>query len=247
MVGLLNVYARMDRATVLAAGKGWVLPVLAMLAMLAPKRTLRAAARWPTAILDRRCARHPRIVQAGTEKRPSAEPRNAGSMMQEKLTITRITDRPDLVPIVAHWLWHEFWQHDDYTLEQTRAVIAASVARSGPPQTFVLLLDDQPIGTASLATEDLDERPDLTPWLASVFVVPEARGRGYAARLVAAVEAACHSARISTVWLYTNTAERLYTRAGWCVVETVLRYGKRPVTLMRRNLPLDPACQTSCD
>ena len=158
--------------------------------------------------------------------------------MQEKLTITRTADRPDLVPIVARWLWHEFWQHDGYTLDQTWAAIAASVALSGPPQTFVLLLGDQPVGTASLATEDLDERPDLTPWLAGVFVVPEARGRGYAARLVAAVEAACQSACISTVWLYTNTAERLYARAGWRVVETVPRHGKRPVTLMRRNLPL---------
>ena len=167
--------------------------------------------------------------------------------MQEKPTITRTADRPDLVPIVARWLWHEFWQYDGYTLEQTWVVIAASVASSGPPQTFVLLLGDQPVGTASLATEDLDERPDLTPWLAGVFVVPEARGRGYAARLVAAVEAACQSARIPTVWLYTNTAERLYARAGWRAVETVPRHGKRPVTLMRRNLPLEPACQTSCD
>lgn len=167
--------------------------------------------------------------------------------MQEKLTITRTANRPDFVPIVARWLWHEFWQHDGYTLDQTWAVIAASVAPSGPPQTFVLLLGDQPVGTASLATEDLDERPDLTPWLAGVFVVPEARGRGYAVPLVAAVEEACQSARIPTVWLYTNTAERLYARAGWRAVETVPRHGKRPVTLMRRNLPLKPACQINRD
>src|SRR5208283_2650177 len=43
-----------------------------------PSRTLRAAqARWPSAILDRGCARTPWGRQAGTKKRPSsAEPRN---------------------------------------------------------------------------------------------------------------------------------------------------------------------------
>lgn len=167
--------------------------------------------------------------------------------MQEKPTITRTADRPDLVPIVARWLWHEFWQHDGYTLDQTWAVVAASVGPVRATADVCVAAGHQPVGTASLAAEDLDERPDLTPWLAGVFVVPEARGRSYAVRLVAAVEAACQSARIPTVWLYTNTAERLYARAGWHAVETVPRHGKRPVTLMRRNLPLEPACQTSFD
>ncbi len=36
----------------------------------------RRLRRWPAAILDRRCARRPRVVQAGAEKRPPAEPRN---------------------------------------------------------------------------------------------------------------------------------------------------------------------------
>lgn len=60
--------------------------------------------------------------------------------MQKEWIITTTADRPDLVPAVARWLWHEFWRHDGYTLEQTQAVIAVSLARSGPSQTFVLLV-----------------------------------------------------------------------------------------------------------
>jgi GNAT superfamily N-acetyltransferase len=56
------------------------------------------------------------------------------------------------------------------------------------PRTLVLLVEDEPVGTASLAAHDLDERPDLTPWLTGVFVAPHARGQGYAAELIAAVE-----------------------------------------------------------
>jgi hypothetical protein len=82
--------------------------------------------------------------------------------VQQKL-IVRIADRPDLVTMVARWLWHEWWQQDGYTLEQTHDAVAASVYPSGPPQTFVLLVDGKQIAAASLVVHDLDERPDLTP------------------------------------------------------------------------------------
>lgn len=151
------------------------------------------------------------------------------------MEIVTIADRPDLVPIVVRWLWHEFWKHDGYTLGQTHAAVAAATVQYGPPQTFVLLIDGVAVGTASLAIEDLDERPCLTPWLAGVFVVPEARGRGYATRLVQAVEMACQAATIPSAWLHTNSAERMYARVGWQRIEVVQRTAKRPVILMRKS------------
>ena len=149
--------------------------------------------------------------------------------------IVRTSDRPDLVPIVAGWLWQAFWRDDGYTLDQTTAAVMASATQPGLPHTFILLVDGVPVGTASLAAEDLDERPHLTPWLAGVFVVPEARGRGYARRLVEAVERVCQAERIPAAWLYTNTAEALYARVGWHRVEVVQREGKAAVVLMRRD------------
>lgn len=163
-------------------------------------------------------------------------PSQAGSQEERLIDIVTIADRPDLIPTVVGWLWEEFWRHDGYSSEDTRTAVAASIARSGPPQTFVTLLNGRPTGTASLAAEDLDERPDLTPWLAGVYVVPGARGRGFATKLVATVEQASRLSSIPVIWLYTNTAERLYTRAGWQTVEVVEREGKRPVTLMRKSL-----------
>jgi hypothetical protein len=70
--------------------------------------------------------------------------------------IVRIADRADLVPTVADWLWHEWWRADGYTFEQTGDAVAGSVSPSGPPQSFVLLDDGEPIGTASLVVRDLD-------------------------------------------------------------------------------------------
>jgi GNAT superfamily N-acetyltransferase len=150
-------------------------------------------------------------------------------------TFVTIAERPDLVPVVAGWLWDAFWQKDGHTLKQTEAAVADWTSSSGPPQGFVLLVDGEAVGTASLVAHDLDQRRDLTPWLANVFVKPEARRRGHVGKLVAAVEEACRAASISPVWLYTHTAEHLYAKAGWRTVEYFDHAGQRNA-LMRRDL-----------
>jgi N-acetylglutamate synthase-like GNAT family acetyltransferase len=157
------------------------------------------------------------------------------------LSITTIRQRPDLLPLVAKWLWREFWNSDGYSLQQTQAIYAECVAKTGAPQTFVLLEDELPVGTATLAREDLDERPDLTPWLAGVFIVPDRRGRGYVNHLLSEFERACRTASIDVAWLYTTTADRVYAQAGWETVEVIKRPGKLPITLMRRAIPGGPA------
>lgn len=149
--------------------------------------------------------------------------------------LTTIADRPELVGTVAAWLHAAFWQYDGYTLDDTNATVARSTSRCGPQQTWVLIDGGAPVATASLAHDDLHERPDLTPWLAGVYVVPEARGRGHARTVIGAVIDACRAAAIPTLWLYTNSAEGLYARLGWEVADTVVRTGKPAVTLMRRD------------
>jgi GNAT superfamily N-acetyltransferase len=146
--------------------------------------------------------------------------------------IVTTAERPDLAPATARWRWEAFFRPlDDIIAEAQRTAAAAELM----PRTFVLLIEGEPVGTASLVAHDLEERPDLTPWLAGVFVVPRARGRGYAARLVVAVEQQASAAGIPMLWLYTGKAERIYVRAGWQTIETVQHNG-RPVALMRRTL-----------
>ena len=150
--------------------------------------------------------------------------------------IVTLADRPDLGDMVARWIWDEWSRHSGYSFGQTHEYVMASATnRSGPPQTFVLLSSGQPIGTASFVVADLRERPDLTPWLASVFVAPAARRRGHVIPLIKAVEAAAVSASIPTLWLHTETAKHIYAKAGWQTVEIVRREGKNPATLMRRD------------
>jgi ABC-type transport system involved in cytochrome c biogenesis ATPase subunit len=86
--------------------------------------------------------------------------------------IVALTSQPELALAVAGWLLDEFRHalsksHDEQ--------VATLLAQKAPEETFVLFDDNVPVGTASLVTNDLPSRPDLTPWLASVLVRPQFR------------------------------------------------------------------------
>ena len=152
--------------------------------------------------------------------------------------IVSTADRPELAEITARWRWEAFFRKHGRSFEDVLAAAQRTAAGAQVmPRTFVLLADNAPIGTASLVAHDLDERPDLTPWLAGVFVTPAFRGQGHAARLITAVEDAAVGAAFPVLWLYTNTAARVYARAGWEHVETV-QHNEKPYSVMRRLLTL---------
>ena len=148
--------------------------------------------------------------------------------------IVAVSDRPELAPIVARWRVDAFFNYPGgYTVEDMTARILAPPV--GPKETFVLFDHDQPVGTAALVRTDLKTRPDLTPWLAGVFVQPAYRGRGYASTLVRRVEIFAQAASVPILWLYTATAEPLYARLGWEQVGMEKDNGHE-VVLMKRSL-----------
>lgn len=148
--------------------------------------------------------------------------------------IAAVSDRPELAPVVAAWLVDAFGHPGGRTAEEITALVLSPPV--GPEETFVLFDEGVPVGTASLAHEDLEARPDLTPWLAGVVVQPAFRGRGYATALVRRVEAFAVAASVPVLWLYTWTAEPLYARLGWhrAGLETDQKRGE--VVLMTRRL-----------
>jgi GNAT superfamily N-acetyltransferase len=147
--------------------------------------------------------------------------------------IVSVADHPGLVPGVARWLWEEWGRSEGRTLEDTVAKVGGRTARSGPEQCLVLLDGGVPAGTASLVHEDLDDHPELTPWLASVYVDPAFRGLGHGVRLVRAIEGLA-AAVVPTLWLHTSTAPGLYARLSWVPAGHGVDHGVR-VLVMRRD------------
>jgi hypothetical protein len=92
------------------------------------------------------------------------------------------------------------------------------------------------VGTSSVIAADMKEQPNLTPWMANVFVVPTARRRSYVIPLKDNRDRR-RGRRYSRSVLHTDTAEGIYAKAGWRTVEIVQREGgKPPATVMRLDL-----------
>jgi GNAT superfamily N-acetyltransferase len=141
-----------------------------------------------------------------------------------EFSIAPLADHLELVPTLAHWHWSE-WETEDPqgTPEKWAERLARRTRRDGIPTTFVALSSPlsggQLLGSASLVEHDLPPRPDLTPWLAGVYVAPAWRGRGVGSALVRRAVAFAAALGIPRLYLHTSTAEHLYAALGWEVLE----------------------------
>jgi GNAT superfamily N-acetyltransferase len=136
------------------------------------------------------------------------------------LKIVPLVERPELVDQVAAWGFAE-WGHlnPGQTLKSRTAEIHERMNADRVPIVLVALDDaDTLVGTASLLFDDLEGDP-RNPWLASVFVPAEQRGKGIASALVAAIEGAARRLGYPTLHLFTTSAARLYARLGWRALE----------------------------
>jgi len=149
--------------------------------------------------------------------------------------IVPLAQHPELVETVAGWLWGEWGKNMPGSTVATVASRLRMPAQDNLPQTFVLLENGVPAATAGLVRDDLESRPDLSPWLADMFVPPAFRGRGHAVRLVRHVEQAAAAAGHATLWLNTEHAAGLYAKLGWLERGPATHNGHF-VMLMRRDL-----------
>lgn len=156
--------------------------------------------------------------------------------MQSDIILQRLsTDDPN-VPLVAGWTFAAWGHlHPGLTLEQATERTKANCGRAGVPSIFVAMQGETPVGTASLIADDMSIRRELSPWLASVFVVPEYRGQGIASTLVRRVEAEATESGFERFYLYTPDQQALYRRLGWQNEENV-EYRREHVTVMARQL-----------
>ena len=158
------------------------------------------------------------------------------------MKISLLADHPETIPALAKWFYAE-WSYlvPGRSEQDVAASIAERATRRGIPIALVAFEGDELIGSVCLKLSDMDTRPELTPWLAGLYVKESWRNRGVGSALVKAIEKQALEQGVKQLFLYTPESERFYAALGWQVLERT-DYHDVPVTIMEK--PLSPAVDT---
>jgi N-acetylglutamate synthase-like GNAT family acetyltransferase len=155
------------------------------------------------------------------------------------MQIHYLADHLHFAPILARWHYEE-WRDllPQWSYEEALADLQSHTGRACIPTTFVALADGQLLGSASLILDDLEAACNLSPWMASVFVRPEQRGKGVGKKLVARVVAEARQLQVPTLYLFTAGQEEYYRKLSWSFYQRA-DCGGHEVTIMCRQLAHD--------
>ena len=150
--------------------------------------------------------------------------------------IAYIKNHQETLPVVARWLFDEWSDLCPGSTPDTFADhLQENCHDNQVPLTLIALVNGGVVGTASLIEYDMDTRHDLSPWLASVYVIPEQRGQGIGTELVQAIVAKAREIGIPTLYLFTPDKEHFYQKIGWQTQEYT-EYRDREVVIMQKIL-----------
>src|SRR6201995_3842467 len=140
--------------------------------------------------------------------------------MPRAFTISDLRQQPEFLAPVADRIWRAWWQPNGHPLAYIEERLAENMQDTPIPLGLGAHHSGTFLGTASLIASDLDERPDLTPWVAAVWVEESARGHGVGAALVDAAARAAFALSFPRAYLCARAhMTGFYERLGWTLIE----------------------------
>ncbi len=146
--------------------------------------------------------------------------RTGRKSMSLPFTISDLRQRPEFFDTVADRIWQAWWKADDHPLEYISGRLREDL--NDAPIPFALVAHDGEafLGTASVIASDLEERPQLTPWVAAVWVEPQARQRGVGGALADRATQDCFALGVRRAYLCARPQRsNFYQRLGWIPIE----------------------------
>ena len=157
------------------------------------------------------------------------------------LGIVDLRERPHHAEAVAERIWKAFWKHHGTPFAEIRDGLAAVLkAEGGVPFALVAESEGRVCGNTLVIDNDEPAKPELTPWVAAVWVDEDMRGRGVARALID--DAARRSQMLGVPCLYLVSRPGLrgfYTGLGWHELESEV--GEHRQVLYARELRAVPS------
>jgi GNAT superfamily N-acetyltransferase len=155
----------------------------------------------------------------------------------DELVIEYLADHEELAPVLAEW--HHGDEGDRTPLDFWIRAHEAEARGRTVPTAWVAFAEDVPVGCVSLIRSNMDTHPELTPWLAALFVVPERRWQGIGTALTSRCERAAAELGYRDLYLYTERAADFYGALGW-QRRSMEEYEGESVTVMEKRLMATP-------
>ena len=156
------------------------------------------------------------------------------------IAIDYLANCPEFIDALAQlsWKeWQEIYQQREQTLEDCVKNYRERTNTDRLPLTLVAVRTGvaegcrELVGTVSLKYHDMDTRLDLDPWLGALLVLPEWRNHGVGTMLMRRATEEARRLKVPRLYLWTHSAERLYRKLGWQVVERSDYFGKETVVM----------------
>lgn len=151
------------------------------------------------------------------------------------MELINLKDRPSILPEIAKWHHDEWSQYNpNRTFEKRLKDYESYLNDESIPSMFCLMDKEVVLATCAIVACDMEGKENLFPWIASVYVSSNHRGKGLGKKIMQSMAELPVFKIHSKVYLYTPDQVPFYQKLGWETVEE-LNYCGDEVVIMSFN------------
>ena len=151
--------------------------------------------------------------------------------------ISDLRQQPQFFDTIADRIWQTWWEPNGFPRDHIATGLTENMADTPIPFALVAHDGERFLGTSSVIASDLAERPQLTPWVAAVWVEEEVRKLGVGGALVNRAVDDCFSLGEKRIYLCARARmTRFYERLDWTLIEH--RVGAHQLNVFLREAPV---------
>ena len=154
------------------------------------------------------------------------------------INIDYLANHPELAPELGKLFydeWHPIYDQRGQSFDDVVSTCRERANIGYLPLALLGFQEEQLVGTVSLKVQDLEIRPEPTPWLAGLFVLPKWRRMGVASILIGRAIEEARRLKLKRLYLWTTSAQSLYLKLGWSEMERT-DYCDQQIVIMRRQI-----------